>query len=56
MVMMAQAALTYRFDDEYQPVTEEQVLQSRRWEDKKDDLWTVYQRLQENLIKGGIIR
>ena len=24
------------------------------WEDKKDDLWTVYQRLQENLIKGGL--
>lgn len=22
--------------------------------DKKDDLWTVYQRLQENLIKGGL--
>ncbi|KGQ17476.1 hypothetical protein HMPREF3129_10120 [Proteus sp. HMSC14B05] len=29
-------------------------LQPRRWEDKKDALWTVYQRLQENLIKGGL--
>ncbi|HDF2329245.1 TPA: DUF932 domain-containing protein [Morganella morganii] len=42
------------FGDDHQPVTEEQVLQARRWEDKKDDLWTVYQRLQENLIKGGL--
>ncbi len=30
------------------------VCSPRRCEDKKDDLWTVYQRLQENLIKGGL--
>ena len=51
---LAYAAISYRFGDDHQPVTEEQVLQPRRWEDKKDDLWTVYQRLQENLIKGGL--
>ncbi len=51
---LAQAALTYRYGEEHQPITENQVLQPRRWEDKKDDLWTVYQRLQENLIKGGL--
>ncbi|EML1874687.1 DUF932 domain-containing protein [Proteus mirabilis] len=50
----AEAALTYRFGEEFQPVTREQVLQPRRFEDKKEDLWTVYQRLQENLIKGGL--
>ncbi len=44
----------YRYGEEHQPITEKQVLQPRRWEDKKDDLWTVYQRLQENLIKGGL--
>lgn len=48
------ARLASRFGAEYQPITEEQVLQPRRREDKKDDLWTVYQRLQENLIKGGL--
>ncbi|MEZ6593978.1 DUF932 domain-containing protein [Klebsiella pneumoniae] len=26
----------------------------RRYEDKKDDIWTTYQRVQENLIKGGL--
>nr|WP_285316035.1 integrase arm-type DNA-binding domain-containing protein [Providencia rettgeri] len=46
--------LQYRFGEESQPITEEQVLQPRLWEDKKDDLWTVYQRLQENLVKGGL--
>ncbi|MEX9757222.1 DUF932 domain-containing protein [Providencia vermicola] len=50
----AEAALTYRFGEEHHPITEAQVLQPRRFEDKKDDLWTVYQRLQENLIKGGL--
>ncbi|EMG6583436.1 DUF945 domain-containing protein [Providencia rettgeri] len=52
--IFAQAALTYRYGEEHHPITEAQVLQPRRIEDKKDDLWTVYQRLQENLIKGGL--
>lgn len=29
------------------------VLMSRRWADRSDDLWTVFNRVQENLIKGG---
>nr|ELR5041954.1 DUF945 domain-containing protein [Providencia stuartii]ELR5083662.1 DUF945 domain-containing protein [Providencia stuartii] len=52
--IFAQSALTYRYGEAHQPITEAQVLQPRRVEDKKDDLWTVYQRLQENLIKGGL--
>lgn len=31
-----------------------QLLTPRRYEDYGDDLWTVYQRVQENLIKGGL--
>lgn len=30
---LAKAALTYRFGEEYQPVTESQVLSARRWQD-----------------------
>ncbi|MDF1216715.1 DUF932 domain-containing protein, partial [Escherichia coli] len=26
----------------------------RRWEDKQNDLWTTWQRVQENMIKGGL--
>ena len=51
---MAKAALTYRFGEEYQPVTESQILAPRRWQDESDDLWTTYQRIQENLLKGGL--
>ncbi|WEA06744.1 DUF932 domain-containing protein [Pantoea dispersa] len=51
---MAKAALTYRFGEEHQPVTESQILSPRRWQDQSNDLWTTYQRIQENLIKGGL--
>ncbi|ENF6041436.1 DUF945 domain-containing protein [Citrobacter amalonaticus] len=51
---LANAALTYRFGEEHQPVTASQILTPRRYEDRQDDLWTTYQRLQENLLKGGL--
>ncbi|MBK6261050.1 DUF932 domain-containing protein [Citrobacter youngae] len=51
---LANAALTYRFGEEHRPVTEEQILSPRRWQDESNDLWTTYQRIQENLIKGGL--
>lgn len=51
---LAKAALTYCFGEEHQPVTEAQALSPRRWQDEKNDLWTVFNRLQENLSKGGL--
>jgi hypothetical protein len=51
---LANAALEYRFGEEHQPVTVSQLLSPRRREDYDDDLWTVYQRVQENLMKGGL--
>ncbi|HDC2545753.1 TPA: DUF945 domain-containing protein [Salmonella enterica] len=51
---LANAALTYRFGEEHQPVTTDQVLTPRRREDYGQDLWTVWNTLQENLLKGGL--
>lgn len=51
---LAKAALTYRFGEEHHPVTESQVLGARRWQDEQNDLWSVFNRLQENLSKGGL--
>ncbi|QTF30097.1 DUF932 domain-containing protein [Escherichia coli] len=51
---LANAALTYRFGEDHQPVTATQILTPRRHEDRQDDLWTTYQRIQENLLKGGL--
>ncbi|HHT5647178.1 TPA: DUF932 domain-containing protein [Raoultella planticola] len=50
----AKAALTYRFGEEHQPVTVSQILTPRRYEDRQDDLWSVFNRCQENLLKGGL--
>ena len=50
----ARAALTYRFGEEHQPVTVSQILTPRRYEDRRDDLWSVFNRCQENLLKGGL--
>jgi hypothetical protein len=37
------------------PVTAEQVLAARRPEDEGNVLWNVFNRVQENLLKGGIV-
>ncbi|HAW2909063.1 TPA: DUF945 domain-containing protein [Escherichia coli] len=52
--VLAKAALTYRYGEDHQPVTTAQILTPRRYEDRQDDLWTTYQRIQENLLKGGL--
>lgn len=51
---LANAALTYRYGEDHQPVTATQILTPRRYEDRQNDLWTTYQRPQENLLKGGL--
>ncbi|EHA8172488.1 DUF945 domain-containing protein [Salmonella enterica subsp. enterica] len=51
---LAKAVLTYRFGEDHHPITESQLLAPRRWQDESGDLWTTYQRIQENLIKGGL--
>lgn len=51
---LAKAALTYRFGEEHQPVAATQILTPRRYEDRKDDLWSVFNRIQENFLKGGL--
>ena len=50
----AEAARALRWDQGAAPVTPAQLIQARRPEDDKDDLWTTYQRIQENLFKGGL--
>lgn len=51
----AEAAKTLRWDDGEAPITDaSQIIAARRYEDRKDDLWTVFNRAQENLVKGGL--
>jgi hypothetical protein len=54
----ARSALALRYDptdaDAAAPITESQLLVPRRFEDRRDDLWTVFNRIQESLTKGGL--
>ena len=54
--VFARAALALKYDDPDRPapVTEAQVLAPRRFDDDRRDLWSVFNRAQENLIKGGL--
>jgi hypothetical protein len=50
-------AIQSRFGEEKLPSQDEimQVLESRRKEDNGDNLWVVFNRVQESLIKGGFV-
>ena len=51
----ARAALALRYDaDKPAPVTERQLLASRRVEDRASDLWTTFNVVQENMMRGGL--
>ncbi|RQT41174.1 DUF932 domain-containing protein, partial [Burkholderia cepacia] len=54
----ARSALVLRYDptevDAPAPISESQLLAPRRFEDRRDDLWTIFNRVQENLTKGGL--
>jgi len=54
--VFARAALTFKYDDPDKPapVTEAQILTPRRTDDDRRDLWSVFNRTQENLVKGGL--
>lgn len=51
--VFAETALEYRYDGKHTPVHAETLLRSNRFEDNADDFWIVYQRAQENIIRGG---
>lgn len=52
-LIFAEEALKLKYDDA-SPLEPAQILMPRRREDQKTDLWTTFNVIQENLIKGGI--
>ena len=54
--VFARSALTLKYDDSGKalPITETQILRPRRFDDNRADLWSVFNRVQENLVKGGL--
>jgi len=52
-LVFANSALQLRWGDNA-PVVAESLLRARRFDDTKPDLWTTFNRVQENLLKGGL--
>lgn len=53
--VFTRAALQLRYDEgEHAPIEPHQLNQSRRFEDRGNDLWKTFNRTQENLISGGL--
>lgn len=53
-LLFANAALDLRWGEGNNPVSNRSVLLPNRYEDNKADLWTTFNRVQENLINGGL--
>ncbi|MEX3859666.1 DUF932 domain-containing protein [Paraburkholderia sp. BR10923] len=54
--VLANAALVARYEDRNlpRPIEVGDVLRARRWEDRDDSLWATFNRIQENIIRGGV--
>lgn len=53
--VFAEAALSLKYNDPNDaPITANQLLRPRRWDDKNNDLWSSFNRVQENIMKGGL--
>jgi hypothetical protein len=53
--VFARAALALKYNEGAPaPVTENDILAPRRLDDQRPDLWSVFNRTQENLLKGGL--
>lgn len=53
--MFAESALELRYHEvEDSPITVDQLLMPRREQDQGDDVWHTFNRVQENMMKGGI--
>jgi hypothetical protein len=54
--VFARSALVLKYDEPGKalPITESQILRPRRFDDAHADLWSTFNRVQENLVKGGL--
>lgn len=52
--LLADAAATARWGDDNQLTNIRQLNYANRYEDRGNDLWTTFNRIQENMIKGGM--
>jgi len=58
-IAFAESARTIRFGDAdgrvETPITADMLLNARRYDDRGNDLWRTFNRVQENIIRGGLV-
>lgn len=52
--VLTEASLVARYGEDDSPVRPDQIIQPRRREDAGQSLWTTYNTIQENMIRGGL--
>lgn len=52
--VLADASIVARYGEEESPIRPDQILMPRRREDSGQSLWTTYNVIQENMMKGGL--
>ena len=52
--LLGEVSLVARYGDDESPLTPEQIIEPRRYEDRGDSLWTTFNVIQENVIRGGL--
>lgn len=53
-IAFGRSALALRYDEGKAPITEHAAIRPRRADDTGNDLWSTFNRVQENLIRGGV--
>jgi hypothetical protein len=51
--IFAESSLIIKYDENEAPISPQSLLTPNRWNDRKKDLWTTLNVIQENTIKGG---
>ncbi len=52
--LLGEVSLVARYGDDESPLTPEQIIEPRRYEDRGSSLWTTFNVIQENVIRGGL--
>jgi hypothetical protein len=55
MLALAAAKVAWPNRESFDPSTSKSLLLPNRWSDSSNDLWTIYNRIQENIIKNTVM-
>ena len=51
--ILAESSLIVKYRENEAPINPKSLLSINRWDDRKKDLWTTFNVIEENVMKGG---